>query len=95
MKYPIWKKTAWRFGRTFVSSFVVQLLAFTIIADGVKLLSDGMSVGFSGFLGSILALVFYPVILSGIIAGIAAIGKFLRETFGSDDYGSPINKIIF
>lgn len=94
-EYPTWKKIAWRFSRAFLSAFIVTFASFLVAFDGAEIISDGLKLGFSGFIRSLWAVVFYPAILSALVAGIQAVGKALREHFGDEDYKSPVHKIVF
>lgn len=83
--YPEWKKVAWRFIRVFVSSFLFTGSMVLVNAQPEALTS------WSNFLNT-LAL---PFLLSGGIAGINAVGKLLRDTFGSEYQDSFIDKLPF
>lgn len=83
--YPEWKKVSWRFARVFVSSFLFTGSMVLINAQPESLTSWG------NFLNT-LAL---PFLLSGGIAGINAVGKLLRDTFGSEYQDSFIDKLPF
>ena len=83
--YPEWKKVVWRFVRVFVSSFLFTGSMVLVNAQPESLAS------WSNFLNT-LAL---PFLLSGGIAGINAVGKLLRDTFGSEYQDSFIDKLPF
>ena len=92
-KYPLWKKLVWRFGRVFLSAFVVTFGAVLTEFDGSKIIAVGMKFGFGGFLAALWGVVFYPAVLSAIVAGISALGKAIREQFGDSGYKSKIHKL--
>lgn len=83
--YPEWKKVAWRFLRVFVSAF--------LFAGGLVLLNaqpDSLT-SWSKFFNTLVL----PFLLAGGVAGINALGKLLRDLFGSDDKTSPVDKLPF
>lgn len=92
-KYPTWKKVLWQAGRAFFQAFIASFSLVLIGADGLEIIKDGASVSFANFLYNLWAVIFYPAILSGIAAGIAAIGKFLREKYGKKDYTKSVYKL--
>ena len=94
MEYANWKKVVWRFGRIFIGAFIVNFSSFMIMVDGAEIIKDGFAVSFGMFVKSLWLLFIYPGILSGIIAGIAAIGKFIRDKWGNKDKTGAVNKII-
>ena len=91
--YASWKKVAWRFGRVFISAFVVTLAAALAEFDGSKLVAEGMQNGFWAFLTALWGVVFYPAVLSAIVAAISALGKAVREYFGDAEYKSKVHKL--
>ena len=93
--YPTWKKALWEAYRTFGKAFVVTFAGVLIGANGIEILKDGAAISFPVFLKSLWAVVFYPGILSGIMAGIAAVGKYIRDTIGQKDYSHPVYKLPF
>lgn len=85
LPYAEWKKVAWRFGRVFVSAFLVTG-SLVLINTGVEALAS-----WENFKN----LLIYPFALSGAVAGINALGKLIREIFGSDKQDSLVDKIPF
>ena len=94
MEYANWKKVVWRFGRVFIGAFIVNFSSFMIMVNGMEIIKDGLAVSFSMFAKSLWLLFIYPGILSGIIGGIAAVGKLFRDRWGTDDKTSAVDKII-
>jgi hypothetical protein len=84
-EYPEWKKVLWRFGRIFLSSFLFTGSLVLINAQPEALISG------EKFLNTLVL----PFFLSGGIAGINAVGKLLREMFGSEDKDSLVDKLPF
>lgn len=84
-EYPEWKKVLWRFGRIFISSFLFTGSLVLVNAQPEALTS------WDRFLNTLVL----PFILSGGIAGINAVGKLLRDTFGSEDKNSAVDKLPF
>lgn len=84
-EYPEWKKVLWRFGRIFLSAFLFTGSLVFVNAQPEALTS------WDKFLNSLLL----PFFLSGGIAGINAVGKLLRDTFGTEDKDSAIDKLPF
>lgn len=91
--YPAWKKVAWRFGRVFVSAFIVTFAAFLAEFDGAKIIQVGMKNGFYAFLTALWGVVLYPAVLAAITASISALGKAVREYFGDAGYKSKVHKL--
>lgn len=84
-EYPEWKKVLWRFGRTFISAFLFTGSLILVNAQPEALTS------FDRFLNTLV----WPFLLSGGIAGINAVGKLLRDIFGSENKDSAIDKLPF
>lgn len=76
-KYPEWKKAAIEGARTFATVFVSTVL--------VQL---GAGVDFSQWRVWVV-----PMLLAGASAGFKALGKYIRDTYGQQDYSSLIYKI--
>lgn len=85
IEYPEWKKVLWRFGRIFLSAFLFTGSLVLVNAQPESLTS------WDRFLNTLVL----PFLLSGGIAGINAVGKLLRDTFGSEDKDSVIDKLPF
>ncbi len=85
IEYPEWKKVLWRFGRIFLSAFLFTGSLVLVNAQLESLTS------WDRFLNTLVL----PFLLSGGIAGINAVGKLLRDTFGSEDKDSVIDKLPF
>ncbi|MCA9371667.1 MAG: hypothetical protein H6773_02725 [Pseudomonadales bacterium] len=85
IEYPEWKKILWRFGRIFLSAFLFTGSLVLVNAQPESLTS------WDRFLNTLVL----PFLLSGGIAGINAVGKLLRDTFGSEDKDSVIDKLPF
>ena len=83
--YPEWKKVLWRFGRVFASAFLFTGSLVLINTQPEALTS------WNKFFNMLVL----PFILSGGIAGINAVGKLLRDTFGSEDKNSLVDKLPF
>jgi len=83
-QYPEWKKIAWRFGRVFISAFLVA---------GAPVLIGATTEVFASW-ENFKSLLAYPFLFSGLTAGVVAIGKTLRVVFGSEDQNSLIDKLI-
>jgi hypothetical protein len=81
--YPEWKKVAWRFVRIFISSFLFTGSLVLVNAQPQSLASWG----------SIQNTLVMPFLVSGGIAGINAVGKLVRDIFGSEDKTSLIDKL--
>ena len=92
-EYPKIRKVAWRFGRVFVSAFIVTFAAVLTEFDGAKIIQVGMKNGFHAFLAALWGVVIYPAVLSAITASISALGKAVREYFGDKDYKSKVHKL--
>lgn len=83
--YPVIKRVAWRFIRVFVSAFLAT--GSIILANvGMEAVSSWQNFR---------ELLIIPFILGGLIAGINALGKLLREMFGSEDKDSAVDKLPF
>lgn len=76
-KYPEWKKAVIEGARTFATVFVSTVL--------VQL---GAGVDFSQWRVWVV-----PMLLAGASAGFKALGKYIRDTYGQQDYSSLIYKI--
>lgn len=85
IEYPEWKKVLWRFGRIFLSAFLFTGSLVLVNAQPESLTS------WDRFLNTLVL----PFLLSGGIAGINAVGKLLRDTFGSEDKDGVIDKLPF
>lgn len=83
--YPAIKKVAWRFIRVFISAF---LATGSIILANVGMEAVSSWQNFK-------ELLIIPFILGGLIAGINALGKLLREMFGSENKDSVVDKLPF
>lgn len=83
--YPEWRKVAWRFTRIFISAFLVT--------GSVVLINVGAE-AFTSW-ENFKNLLAYPFLLSGVVAGINAIGKLIRDIFGSDDKNTLVDKLPF
>lgn len=83
--YPEWKKVIWRFVRIFISSFLFTGSLVLVNAQPESLAS------WNSFLNTLVV----PFAVSGGIAGLNAVGKLLRDVFGSEDKDSLIDKLIF
>ncbi|MBT6401288.1 hypothetical protein HOK10_01700 [candidate division WWE3 bacterium] len=83
--YPEWKKVLWRFGRIFLSAFLFTGSLVLINTQPEALTS------WDKFFNMLVL----PFLLSGGIAGINAVGKLLRDTFGSEDKNSLVDKLPF
>ena len=83
--YPEWKKVLWRFGRIFLSAFLFTGALVLINTQPEALTS------WDKFFNMLVL----PFLLSGGIAGINAVGKLLRDTFGSEDKNSLVDKLPF
>lgn len=83
--YPEWKKVLWRFGRIFLSAFLFTGSLVLINTQPEALTS------WDKFFNMLVL----PFFLSGGIAGINAVGKLLRDTFGSEDKDSLVDKLPF
>lgn len=83
--YPEWKKVIWRFVRIFISSFLFTGSLVLVNAQPESLSS------WNSFLNTLVV----PFAVSGRIAGLNAVGKLLRDVFGSEDKDSLIDKLIF
>lgn len=83
--YPEWKKVIWRFVRVFISSFLFTGSLVLVNAQPESLSS------WNNFLNTLVV----PFAVSGGIAGLNAVGKLLRDVFGSEDKDSLIDKLIF
>lgn len=83
--YPEWKKVAWRFLRVFISAFFVT--------GSVVLINTGAE-AFASW-ENFKTLLAYPFLLSGLVAGVNAVGKLLRDIFGSEDKTSLVDKLPF
>lgn len=83
--YPEWKKVAWRFFRVFISAFMVTG-SVVLINAGAEALQSWESFR---------NLLVYPFLLAGGVAGINALGKLLRDIFGSADQTSLVDKLPF
>lgn len=94
MEYANWKKVVWRFGRVFIGAFIVNFSSFMLMVNGMEIIRDGLAISFGMFMKSLWLLFIYPGILSGIIAGIAAVGKFVRDKWGTEDKTSVIDKLV-
>lgn len=79
------EKILWRFGRIFLSAFLFTGSLVLVNAQPESLTS------WDRFLNTLVL----PFLLSGGIAGINAVGKLLRDTFGSEDKDSVIDKLPF
>lgn len=84
-KYPEWKKIIWRFLRVFISAFLVtgSLVLVNVGEDAFR------------SWGNFKNLLAYPFLLSGLVAGVNAIGKLIRTTFGSENKESLVDKLPF
>ena len=83
--YPAWKRAMWRGLRTFVSAFFISGSAILIAAKQTAFVS------WENFLETLL----FPFVIAGLAGGTNAFGKYIRETFGSADQKSTIDKIPF
>lgn len=83
--YPEWKKVTWRFVRIFISAFLFTG-SLILINAGTESLSS-----WDNFLNSLVL----PFLISGGIAGINAVGKLLRDLFGSEVKDGLVDKIPF
>jgi len=83
--YPLWKRVAWRGLRTFVSAFLVSGSMVLISAK------ESAFACWQNFLGTLV----YPFVLAGLAAGTNALGKYLREVFGSAKQDSKVDKLPF
>ena len=72
--YAKWKLVAWRFGRVFLSAFLVTLSVTVQDLQNWE---------------SLWPLVLYPA----VIAGVSALFKALRETYGNEDFTKIIYKL--
>lgn len=88
--YPLWKVIAWRYWRVFFSSFLVQFFALLGLLDSKEILGDSLVVGPFVFLKSLWLIALYPALLSGVIAGLSALGKYLRE---NKDFDMKVHKL--
>ncbi len=83
--YPEWRKVAWRFARVFISAFLVTG-SMVLINVGAEAFTSWEN--FRNLLA-------YPFLLSGVVAGVNAIGKLIRDIFGSDDKNTLVDKLPF
>jgi len=83
--YPEWKKVAWRFLRVFISAFLFTG-SMVLINAKPEVLSS-----WSNFLNTLVL----PFLLAGGVAGINAVGKLLRDLFGTDDKTGLVDKLPF
>lgn len=83
--YPEWKKVAWRFLRVFVSAFLFTGSMVLINAQPETLGS------WNKFFNTLVL----PFLLAGGVAGINAVGKLLRDLFGTEDKTGIIDKLPF
>jgi uncharacterized membrane-anchored protein YitT (DUF2179 family) len=83
--YPEWKKVAWRFLRVFISAFLFAGSMVLINAQPAALSS------WSAFLNTLV----WPFLLAGGVAGINAVGKLLRDLFGTADKTGLVDKLPF
>jgi len=83
--YPEWKKVAWRFLRVFISAFLFTGSMVLINAQPVALSS------WDKFLNTLIL----PFLLAGCVAGLNAVGKLLRDLFGTEDQTGLVDKLPF
>ncbi|MBP9781062.1 hypothetical protein KBC89_00210 [Candidatus Woesebacteria bacterium] len=83
--YPEWKKVAWRFLRVFVSAFLFTG-SMVLINARPEMLSN-----WSNFLNTLVL----PFLLAGGVAGLNAVGKLLRDLFGTEDQTGLVDKLPF
>lgn len=83
--YPEWKKDAWQLLRTFISAFLV---------GGSLILINTGATAFQSW-ANFLNLLVYPFLIAGAVAAVNAVGKLLRNLFGSEDKTSLIDKLPF
>jgi len=84
-EYPKWKVIAWRGLRTFVSAFLIS---------GSMVLISAKESAFTCW-QNFLTILVYPFVLAGLVAGVNAFGKYLREVFGNPNQDSPVDKLPF
>lgn len=80
-EYPEWRRIAWRFGRVFLSGFISALSIVLISVDKDDLNSP------APFL--------LAATLGCLAGGLNALGKYLRDKFGSADKESLVDKLPF
>ncbi len=83
--YPEWKKVAWRFLRVFISAFLFTG-SMVFINARPEMLSS-----WNNFLNTLVL----PFLLAGGVAGINAVGKLLRDLFGTEDKTGLVDKLPF
>lgn len=83
--YPEWKKIAWRFLRVFISALLFTGSMVLINAQPAVLSS------WNAFLNTLVM----PFLLAGGVAGLNAVGKLLRDLFGSEDQTNLVDKLPF
>lgn len=91
--WPLLRAFLWRYVRTFLAAFIVTFGSMVQMVGGKEILGESLSMSFGTFLDTIWKISIYPATLSGIIAGISATAKLLRDTFGCGDGSSKIEKI--
>jgi len=94
-QYPKIKKVFWRFARVFASAALVNFGAMLSLIDAKKILGDSLAVSPAVFLKALWGIAIYPAILSAIIAGLAALGKAIREYYGDKNFNSKVHKLPF
>jgi len=75
--YAEWKLIAWRFIRTFVAAFLVQLAAILPSLEKVPPTID----------------LWYMLFLPAVTAGIVALSKAIRDKYGDDEYEDLVHKL--
>lgn len=77
--YAEWKTVLWRFGRTFVGTFLVTFLTFLQTSEITKLNR----------------IFLFSLVISSASAGLAATSKAVREWIGQEDFTKLIYKMPF